>query len=304
MKPVISVIICAHNPRREYIERVLKALETQTLPLEQWELLLVDNASNKLLASEISLNWHPNARHIREEKLGLTSARLCGITESQADTLVFVDDDNVLDLDYLEVVLRISNNFPFIGAWGGQIRPEFEETPPEWTKSYWWMLAIREFEYDKWSNVVHSYETVPCGAGICVRKIVANQYLELVRSNSKRNLLGRKGQQMTSSEDLDLAFTACDLGLGTGQFIDLKLTHLMPSNRFQEKYLLALAEAISYSMPIMESFRGKLPVKPQLSWRSKLLNYYFFWRMSPRDRRFSKAFDKGRDLALQELLNN
>ncbi len=38
-----------------------------------------------------------------------------GIEEAIGDILVFVDD-NVLDADYLEVVLRISKDFPFLGA--------------------------------------------------------------------------------------------------------------------------------------------------------------------------------------------
>ena len=46
-----SVIVCTHNPRLIYLRRVLEALRSQTLPLEQWELLLIDNASSELLTS-------------------------------------------------------------------------------------------------------------------------------------------------------------------------------------------------------------------------------------------------------------
>ena len=38
-----SVIICTHNPRSDYLRRVLDALKAQTLLREQWELLLIDN---------------------------------------------------------------------------------------------------------------------------------------------------------------------------------------------------------------------------------------------------------------------
>jgi len=75
MNPLISIVICTHNPKKDFIERVLRALEKQTLSKDLWELLLVDNASDRLLSQEINLDWHPQARHIREEKLGLTSAR-------------------------------------------------------------------------------------------------------------------------------------------------------------------------------------------------------------------------------------
>ncbi|WP_413167512.1 glycosyltransferase family A protein [Capilliphycus salinus ALCB114379] len=120
MNPIISVIICTHNPRPDYISRVLEALKYQTLPIEQWELLLVDNASHQLLSSEIDLSWHPNARHVREEKLGLTTARLRGFKEALTELFVFADDDNVLSPDYLKNVLDIFTNYPKLGAWGGQ----------------------------------------------------------------------------------------------------------------------------------------------------------------------------------------
>jgi len=47
----------------------------QTLPLEQWELLVIDNASNEPLLKVWDLSCHPHARHIREEELGLTPIR-------------------------------------------------------------------------------------------------------------------------------------------------------------------------------------------------------------------------------------
>jgi glycosyltransferase involved in cell wall biosynthesis len=93
-----SVIICTHNPRPHYLPQVLEALRNQTLPLDRWELLLVDNASKEpLTASSSDISWHPYGRHVREEKVGLSSARLCGMREASSDLCVFVDDDNVLN---------------------------------------------------------------------------------------------------------------------------------------------------------------------------------------------------------------
>src|SRR5438045_2554303 len=87
----ISVVICTHNPRPDYLRRVLEALRNQTLPKKQWELLLIDNASSEPVAGNWDLKWHPNARHIGEYELGLTPARLRGIKESCGELLVFVD---------------------------------------------------------------------------------------------------------------------------------------------------------------------------------------------------------------------
>ncbi len=299
MNPAISVIICCHNPRLDYLEKVLDALKYQTLPIQQWELLLIDNASDNLLANIINLGWHPNARHIREEQLGITSARLRAFQEAKAELLVFVDYDNVLNTNYLEIAQQISEAFPCLGVWGGQITGDFEEPPPPSLKRHLWLLAIRSLDIDCWSNLLHQEETTPCGAGMVVRKTVGNEYTNLVYRDPRRFILGRKGQLLNSCEDTDIAFTACDMGLGTGRFVSLKLTHLISADRLKEEYLLRLCEALCCSSTILESFRGKLPA--QKSKLRMLFDYYQLWRMSPIDRRFKKAVKRGQALALKQI---
>src|SRR6266550_1021940 len=132
MTPQISVVTCSHNPRSDYLEQVIEALKSQTLDKQDWEYLLIDNASDEPLTQRVNLSWQPNARHVREEKLGLTHARLCGISEARGDILVFVDDDNVLDADYLQQALRIADEWSILGAFGGQVRASFEEMPADW----------------------------------------------------------------------------------------------------------------------------------------------------------------------------
>jgi glycosyltransferase involved in cell wall biosynthesis len=298
MQADISVIICTHNPRLDYFEKVLNSLKTQTFSTEKWELLLIDNASTQSFFEMINLDWHSNSRYIYEEKLGLTPARLRGIQESQAEVLVFVDDDNVLDSNYLKTVFLISKKWTALGAWGGQTLPGFEEQPPDWTKPYWGYLAVREFDRDQWSNLYQN-DITPYGAGLCVRKIVAEEYLRLVNSDPKRMSLGRKGKIMLSGEDIDLAYTACDLGLGTGLFASLKLIHLMPAKRLSEEYLLKIVEGSTYSQVILDSFRDVIP--PSRSLPSKLLLQIRRYLMDSRSRRFCDAYFRGFDLAFQEV---
>jgi glycosyltransferase involved in cell wall biosynthesis len=177
MSIALSVITCSHNPRVDYLKQIVDALRAQTLDTRRWDYLLIDNASDEPLASRVDLSWHPFARQIREEKLGLTHARLRGIQEAKGEVLVFVDDDNLLDTDYLEQVIKVADAWPILGAFGGQVRPRFEEPPPDWTRQYWSRLVIREFEDDRWSNIPTAHETMPSGAGLCVRRAVATQYL-------------------------------------------------------------------------------------------------------------------------------
>ena len=87
-QPDVSVILCTYNPRADYLDRVLVGLRRQTLSFQHWELLLIDNASNESLADRFDIGWHPNGRHVREDELGLTPARLRGISEAVAELLI------------------------------------------------------------------------------------------------------------------------------------------------------------------------------------------------------------------------
>jgi len=121
----ISVITSTHNPRPDYLAETVEALARQSLPPDRWEYLLIDNASSPERTPRVDLSWHPQARMIREENLGLTPARLRGIREAQGDLLIFVDDDNVLDPNFLEEALRVAEQKPFLGSWSGQCRARF-----------------------------------------------------------------------------------------------------------------------------------------------------------------------------------
>ena len=150
-----SVIICTHNPTFHYLARVLNALQSQTLPRHKWELLIVDNKSQIALAPNWDISWHPTARHVLERELGVVYARCRGIQEASSNLIIFVDDDNVLDENYLAEAIKIGQKYPFLGAWGsGRIRGEFEVEPPERFRSW---LPVREVTTPRWSNLAGSY---------------------------------------------------------------------------------------------------------------------------------------------------
>ena len=250
----LTVVICTHNPRRDYLDRVLASLKSQTLPLHSWELLVIDNASETPVAQQHDLSWHPRARCVVEHTLGLTSARLRGITESSAPLMVFVDDDNVLEPDYLQHAQQIAAEFPHIGAFNGSAEGEFEVSPEPWARPYLHWL-VREIRRDSWSNLLSSNESTPFGAGLCVRRSVAEDYRSKTLTDRKRLALGRVGTGTGSSEDIDLAYCAIDLGMGTGTFCRLKLTHLISKNRLSVDYIARLSAGRSSSNLVLKSLR-------------------------------------------------
>ncbi len=192
----ISVIICTHNPRPDYLGRVLDALRAQTLPNGRWELLLIDNASDDPLAKTWDLSWHPRARHIREDELGLTLARLRGIREACGDTLVYADDDNLLASDYLQTADALLREHPHLGVVGaGILEPEFAVQPSPELLPHLGYLALRRLSEARWSNNTSDLSCVPWGAGLCVTRRVAQSYAQLLQQLGINDLLDRRGER-------------------------------------------------------------------------------------------------------------
>jgi hypothetical protein len=293
MAPAVSVILCTHNPQPALLERVLAALRAQTLAADNWELLIVDNGSEPALAGRLDLGWHPHARILSEPVLGLNRARIRGIDAGAGALVVFVDDDNLLAPTYLENALRIGETHSFLGAWGGAVIGEFEQPPPAWATPYLPMLALREPATDLWSNTVEITAAMPCGAGLCVRRLVATTWAQRSRQDPARLSLDRIGKGLGAGGDADIAFTACDLGLGTGVLRALRVTHVIPPRRLTLEYLERLVEEMHCSAVVLQSVRQPVGDAPRPGTMTRLFRLYSEWRMPAPIRRLMRATDRG-----------
>lgn len=257
---LISVAVCTLNPRPEYFEMVLSALADQTLSKSEWELIVVDNGSTPPLDRQL-VGWHPNGRLIREMEPGLTPARVRAIRESSGDLIVFVDDDNLLDANYLEQAIQLLRNFPMLAAIGGSCFPRFETTPHPVLKPWLDGLVVEVLDRPRWANLECGGPSLPPGAGLVVRRAVAERYCTYVQNSSHRRLLDRRGGNLSSGGDSDLALTSIDLGYGTGRFPELRLTHLIPKGRLEAEYLIQLQYALAYSGVIVNNLHQLKPVQ-------------------------------------------
>ncbi len=274
------------------LTQVLEALRRQTVPTKEWELLLIDNASDEPLASLYDLSWHPRARHVNEPRLGLTRARLRSIKEAAGDLLVYVDDDNVLAPDYLARAAEIGAKYPFLGAWGGRILCDYAVSPAPWMIRYLGMLG-RDVTRDVWSNLTHTSITTPYGAGMCARAEVARRYAARVESSSLRQKLGRNGKDLSAAEDIDLAYTACEMGLGNGLFTSLVLKHLIPAERLTHSYFVRLSEAMAFSEGILQYLWSGTVVSWEVSRTERIFRLYRELRQGQKIRAIEQARRRG-----------
>jgi hypothetical protein len=165
-----------------------------------------------------------------------------------------MDDDNVLERDYLELTLRISLTHPHLGAFGGSIEAEFEVEPDPRFRSLLHGLAIRGVRGTKWASF--GIGCVPYGAGLCVKAKVAQTYAANTRGCVIRRRLDRRGASLMGGGDLDLAMTSYDLGMGVGLFGELVVTHLIDKRRLSPQYLHRVFVEGIYSSYIVRHFHG------------------------------------------------
>lgn len=258
----LSVVMCTHNPRLDYLNETLHSLMAQTLPLDRWELLIIDNASQEPLESRCDLSWHPRARIVREENLGVMHARMRGLQEFQSDLIVYIDDDTPFCVTYLESVLRLATRYDWLGTFGAsKITARYEKEPAPELEFYCGNLGLRNDNRDTFTNIPQITVACPFCAGMCIRRPVAEALIEKKR-DSNGPVFGRKGTSLFSGEDLEFSLMAADLGFAYGIFAELSVTHLIPARRVQPEYLLNLHEAMIHSNDLLRRVRAREKNEP------------------------------------------
>lgn len=111
----ISVIIAAYNIE-DYIERCLLSVSNQTF--DDIEIIVVNDGSTDNTLDRIKkiLNNDSRIKLINQKNSGLIEARKSGFKESRGKYVLFVDGDDYLEHNALEIIYRkaISNNLDIV----------------------------------------------------------------------------------------------------------------------------------------------------------------------------------------------
>jgi hypothetical protein len=233
-----SVLLCTYNPNLEVLNRVLDSLKNQSCPANLWGLIVIDNGSNERLSNLLNLSWHPNSKIIREDQPGKINALIRGFYESSSDLLITVDDDNVLDVEYIKYAVEIFENWHMLGAWGGSIKGEFEIPLPSWFRSNLSVIGVKEITRDYYGNSYTYLESIPIGAGMCIRRPVMQHYINLLNDQPIHRIFIRNRELYLGGEDSDIVYSALDIGYGIGRFKKLAINHIINTNRLTKEYFL------------------------------------------------------------------
>jgi glycosyltransferase involved in cell wall biosynthesis len=106
MRLEVSVVVPTFN-RRKLLMELLESLAKQTMPWEQFEILVMDNGSTDGTAEEVTafLRAHPGLQlefHVMPVNRGPVVSRNRGARQAKGEFLFFTDSDVVVPEDWLE----------------------------------------------------------------------------------------------------------------------------------------------------------------------------------------------------------
>lgn len=103
--PLVSVVIPIYNAKR-YLEACVRSLEDQSLA--SFELICVDDGSTDGSAELLGIlaKQYENLRVLLQEHAGVSAARNAGIEDAVGTYLLFVDADDTVDQQLLELAVQ------------------------------------------------------------------------------------------------------------------------------------------------------------------------------------------------------
>ena len=132
-----SIIVPTLNQSRK-LHQCLYRLSVLSFDPRMFEVLIIDNGSSDD-TKDVSLSFQGkimNWRYLYCASHGLMAARHMGCDKAQGQMLSYIDDDSLVDKNWLS---GIDDAFKQEGVAlvGGPCIPEYEGTPPDWIEYFW-----------------------------------------------------------------------------------------------------------------------------------------------------------------------
>ncbi len=228
----ITAAICTYR-RYDLLAGAVGSLVRQSLPAEDFRIVVVDNSPDAAVSAEHAGRWadRPNLLWLHERTAGLSHARNVATAATETPLIAFLDDDAVADEDWLEALLEAYETLgPPAHIVGGRVRPRFGAKRPAWLNdrltAY---LSVCDFGDD--IHFLQPGEWV-VGANISYR----TERLRLAGGFSVA--LGRVGDgaALMSNDELEVADRIHAAGGLTGYTPRAEVEHFVPAERLTQDW--------------------------------------------------------------------
>jgi len=263
----LTVVVCTYN-NAALLERTLSTLEAQEAPAGAWSVLVVNNNSTDGTAEAvegfIARGRIPGLRWVNETRQGLAYARRRAVAETGAPWLAFVDDDCLLDVDWVDEALRFAEGHPDAGGFGGRVIVEWEVKPEAIIERFATSYAAQDhgdapLRVSEASPVRHLV-----GAGLVLNR----RALESCAWLNGMALTGRRGKALAAGEDTEIVFRIRNAGYTLWYAPRVRMRHFITRHRMSLDYLCRMQRGFGQSRPITRSMRFNEP--PSLGRRCRV----------------------------------
>jgi len=237
LKPGVSVVVCCYNSA-EVIEPTIKALARQEVPQGvSCEVILVDNNCTDSTVQAAEDTWEKEnspypLRIVKENEPGLIYARNTGVFSASYDILLFVDDDNILEPNWVKRLVDMYSRWPDVGAIGGYNEPLCEGEKPGWFDELSSMYACTPKRENPGESGV---KRTLFGAGLSFRTSILRS---VFASPVPLYLVGMKKDIPSRGEDSEICLRAGLMGWVLRYEKSLKLKHYILKRRLNWDYVL------------------------------------------------------------------
>ena len=185
-------MLCTRN-RANHLCRALESIGKLSRPAFAWELVVVDNGSTdgtRAVAELFLRESGIKGTYVFEGRRGASEARNAGIRAAQGDILAFVDDDIVVDKDWLVNIATSASEIDlFRSLWPDEIDAGGSS-------------SIRD-QGERIAEEIYVYPCNPADPGASNNMVVRRSILEVVEGFDTS--LG-PGTSLRAAEDTDFAY--------------------------------------------------------------------------------------------------
>ena len=261
----VSVVICTHNSG-PIIGRTLRSLRAQSMDRHiRWEVIVVDYESTDDTVGSCRREWAGcdiDLSIIAETRPGKSPALEAGIYAARGVAVCLVDDDNLVDPNYIQAAHRVMSRYPDVGLIGAHGKPLPETQPPEWFEFYSGVYAVGH-QAQLAGYVEPGAGMSFWGAGSVIRKAAWSSVkatgFNLILNPSREGAGRTFRRGFTGGEDQEISFVLQHAGYRLWYEPSLIFHHYVAKERLTKSYLYRTTDGTARAIPVLKLYMSAFP---------------------------------------------
>lgn len=273
-----SFITCTFN-RANNLSRTLDSLVKQVYDANKFEILIVNNNSTdhtaKICEQFIEQYSSLNIRSVIETNQGLSFALNRGIKEAKGEYIIYIDDDETIEVEHLSRLDSYLNENPQIAFAGSAVIPVYEGEEPKWMSRFLQRLMGGAFGQNKTKVELLSASSYPGTGHTIIKRALYDVY------GNYNTELGRKGAALMGAEDKDLSIRLIQAGVKCYFLPNIPIYHHIPAYKLTDEFFNKLTYSIGKSERLRtkalseKAFRKRL-FDEVIKWGASFILFFFY----------------------------